>query len=77
VFVRLHAVSPDCTHIGCIAWNTAPCHGSRFTPDGAVIQGLRRSLNAAEDPREALPNEPRRSTRLSRLRLREVQLPAA
>ena len=43
---RLHAVSPDCTHMGCrIAWNTAertwdcPCHGSRFTPDGKVIQG--------------------------------------
>jgi Rieske Fe-S protein len=32
--------------MGCrIAWNTAertwdcPCHGSRFTPDGKVIQG--------------------------------------
>ena len=42
---RLHAVSPDCTHMGCrVAWNTAertwdcPCHGSRFTPDGEVIQ---------------------------------------
>ncbi|MEX2556826.1 MAG: FAD-dependent oxidoreductase [Actinomycetota bacterium] len=43
---RLHAVSPDCTHMGCrVAWNTAerswdcPCHGSRFTPDGEIIQG--------------------------------------
>ena len=42
---RLHAVSPDCTHMGCrVAWNTAErtwdcsCHGSRFTPDGEVIQ---------------------------------------
>jgi glycine/D-amino acid oxidase-like deaminating enzyme/nitrite reductase/ring-hydroxylating ferredoxin subunit len=42
----LHAVSPDCTHMGCrVAWNTAertwdcPCHGSRFTMDGEVIQG--------------------------------------
>jgi glycine/D-amino acid oxidase-like deaminating enzyme/nitrite reductase/ring-hydroxylating ferredoxin subunit len=42
----LHAVSPKCTHLGCIvAFNTAertwdcPCHGSRFDVDGAVIQG--------------------------------------
>ncbi len=42
----LHAVSPVCTHMACtVTWNTAetswdcPCHGSRFTPDGAVIQG--------------------------------------
>ena len=43
---RLHTASSDCTHMGCrVAWNTAertwdcPCHGSRFTPDGEVIQG--------------------------------------
>jgi len=42
----LHAVSPVCTHLGCtVTWNAAettwdcPCHGSRFTCDGAVIQG--------------------------------------
>lgn len=42
----LHAVASDCTHMGCrVAWNTAertwdcPCHGSRFTPDGEVIEG--------------------------------------
>jgi glycine/D-amino acid oxidase-like deaminating enzyme/nitrite reductase/ring-hydroxylating ferredoxin subunit len=42
----LHAVSPVCTHLGClVAFNTAektwdcPCHGSRFTVDGAVLQG--------------------------------------
>jgi glycine/D-amino acid oxidase-like deaminating enzyme/nitrite reductase/ring-hydroxylating ferredoxin subunit len=42
----VHAVSPICTHMGCtVAWNTAettwdcPCHGSRFTCDGKVIQG--------------------------------------
>jgi Rieske Fe-S protein len=43
---RLHAVSPVCTHMGCqVTWNVAerswdcPCHGSRFTPEGRVIQG--------------------------------------
>jgi Rieske Fe-S protein len=42
----VHAVSPVCTHLGCrVAWNTAerswdcPCHGSRFAPDGTVLQG--------------------------------------
>jgi glycine/D-amino acid oxidase-like deaminating enzyme/nitrite reductase/ring-hydroxylating ferredoxin subunit len=41
----LHAVSAVCTHLGCIvAWNGAerswdcPCHGSRFAPDGSVIE---------------------------------------
>ena len=43
---RLHAVEPDCTHMGCrVSWNKAevswdcPCHGSRFTADGEIIQG--------------------------------------
>jgi glycine/D-amino acid oxidase-like deaminating enzyme/nitrite reductase/ring-hydroxylating ferredoxin subunit len=42
----VHAVSPVCTHLGCrVAWNRAerswdcPCHGSRFGPDGRVLQG--------------------------------------
>jgi len=42
----VHTVSPLCTHMGCtVTWNTAettwdcPCHGSRFTCDGEVIQG--------------------------------------
>jgi glycine/D-amino acid oxidase-like deaminating enzyme/nitrite reductase/ring-hydroxylating ferredoxin subunit len=42
----LHAVSPTCTHLGCqVNFNAAertwdcPCHGSRFAPDGTVLQG--------------------------------------
>lgn len=42
----LHAVSPVCTHLGCVvSFNKAektwdcPCHGSRFQLDGSVIQG--------------------------------------
>jgi len=43
---ELHTVNPTCTHLGCrVGWNTAerswdcPCHGSRFAPDGRVLQG--------------------------------------
>jgi glycine/D-amino acid oxidase-like deaminating enzyme/nitrite reductase/ring-hydroxylating ferredoxin subunit len=43
---RLHAVSAVCTHLGCqVKWNEAerswdcPCHGSRFDPDGRLLQG--------------------------------------
>lgn len=43
---RLHAVKPVCTHLGCaVTWNQADttwdcsCHGSRFAPDGAVLDG--------------------------------------
>jgi glycine/D-amino acid oxidase-like deaminating enzyme/nitrite reductase/ring-hydroxylating ferredoxin subunit len=42
----VHAVSARCTHLGCIVgWNAAetswdcPCHGSRFSVDGEVLQG--------------------------------------
>jgi glycine/D-amino acid oxidase-like deaminating enzyme/nitrite reductase/ring-hydroxylating ferredoxin subunit len=43
---RLHAVSALCTHMKCVVhWNRAerswdcPCHGSRFSIDGDVLEG--------------------------------------
>jgi cytochrome b6-f complex iron-sulfur subunit len=38
------AVSAICSHLGCIVTSTpegfaCPCHGSRFAPDGRVVQG--------------------------------------
>ena len=43
---KIHAVDPVCPHAKCIvAWNSAerswdcPCHGSRFTPDGDLLNG--------------------------------------
>jgi glycine/D-amino acid oxidase-like deaminating enzyme/nitrite reductase/ring-hydroxylating ferredoxin subunit len=43
---QLHSLSPICPHMHCdVAWNNAerswdcPCHGSRFTPTGEVLNG--------------------------------------
>jgi glycine/D-amino acid oxidase-like deaminating enzyme/nitrite reductase/ring-hydroxylating ferredoxin subunit len=43
---QLHTYSAICTHLGCIVtWNNSeksfdcPCHGSRFSPSGNVING--------------------------------------
>lgn len=42
----LHVVNSTCTHMGCeLCWNSAekswdcPCHGSRFTYEGDIIEG--------------------------------------
>ena len=60
---KIRAVSPICTHLGCIVhWNAAettwdcPCHGSRFEPTGRVIAG------PAESPLEPIDlNEPEKA----------------
>lgn len=43
---KVHVVSAVCTHMKCIVnWNNAeqtwdcPCHGSRFSPEGRVVEG--------------------------------------
>ncbi len=43
---HLHAMTPVCTHLGCIVgWNNAekswdcPCHGGRYSATGTVIEG--------------------------------------
>ncbi|HPL52701.1 MAG TPA: FAD-dependent oxidoreductase [Bacillota bacterium] len=43
---ELHTVDTTCTHMGCeLKWNDAekswdcPCHGSRFTYDGEILEG--------------------------------------
>ena len=54
----VHALSPVCTHLGChVSWNPAetswdcPCHGSRFSSEGTVIQGpATRDLERREVP---------------------------
>lgn len=40
----LYAISATCTHLGCLIKSSSagfecPCHGSRFTPNGAVANG--------------------------------------
>ena len=57
----LHAVSPVCTHMGCIVdWNGAertwdcPCHGARFGFDGKVFTGpAKKDLKVRTVSREA------------------------
>lgn len=63
----LHAMSPRCTHAGCIvAWNAAdrtwdcPCHGGRYDAEGKVIAGPPMAdLRPAEVVEQAAPDEAR------------------
>lgn len=55
---RLQVVSAVCPHLRCmVRWNSAeqswdcPCHGSRFRPDGSVIEGPALSPLPARAPR--------------------------
>lgn len=62
---NLHIVDTTCTHMGCeLNWNAAekswdcPCHGSRFSYEGHVIEGpATRDLNHyKESPNKISPN---------------------
>ncbi len=62
---ELHAVSAICTHLGCeVRFNAAetswdcPCHGSRFSVDGEVLEGP--AVNPLE--RQALDVTPQRGS---------------
>ncbi len=52
---EMHVMTARCTHMGCtVAWDQGlkvfrcPCHGSRFGPDGKVVQGpAQRPLSPA------------------------------
>ncbi|ARS90016.1 FAD-dependent oxidoreductase [Natrarchaeobaculum aegyptiacum] len=56
---QTHAVSAVCSHMACLVeWNDAecswdcPCHGSRFSPDGAVLEGPATDDLSDRDPPE-------------------------
>jgi Rieske Fe-S protein len=58
---KLHIVDTTCPHVGCeLAWNEAettwdcPCHGSRFTYEGNLVEGP--ALNGLNHPEEG-PNK--------------------
>lgn len=62
---KLHLVDVTCTHMGCeLSWNEAerswdcPCHGSRFTYEGDIIEGpaLSKLHHPGEGPNQVEPN---------------------
>ncbi|MFP5224783.1 MAG: FAD-dependent oxidoreductase [Actinomycetota bacterium] len=64
---RLEAVSPVCTHLGCIvSFNRAtvtwdcPCHGSRFDTSGQVLCGPATRALERRDIETAAPSTPER-----------------
>jgi glycine/D-amino acid oxidase-like deaminating enzyme/nitrite reductase/ring-hydroxylating ferredoxin subunit len=68
---ELHAVSPHCTHMGCmLSWNQAetswdcPCHGSRFAQDGTVLEGP--AVSELDDRSSELEHVPATVRRLQR-----------
>jgi glycine/D-amino acid oxidase-like deaminating enzyme/nitrite reductase/ring-hydroxylating ferredoxin subunit len=61
----LRVRSAVCSHLGCtVSWNSTehtwdcPCHGSRFTPDGKLLNGP--ALGSLEKATLSEPNEARR-----------------
>ena len=54
---QLHAVSPICPHMKCLVqWNgderswDCPCHGSRFSASGALLEGPAMTGLEPKDP---------------------------
>jgi glycine/D-amino acid oxidase-like deaminating enzyme/nitrite reductase/ring-hydroxylating ferredoxin subunit len=64
---ELHVMSPVCPHLGChVNWNEAekswdcPCHGSRFSPTGKLLNGPAVLDLASETYDENIPLTPER-----------------
>jgi glycine/D-amino acid oxidase-like deaminating enzyme/nitrite reductase/ring-hydroxylating ferredoxin subunit len=62
---ELHLLSPVCPHLGCyVHWNEfekswdCPCHGSRFSAEGKLLNGPSVSDLASEDSEDSLPLTP-------------------
>lgn len=64
---QMHLMSPVCPHLGCyVGWNEAekswdcPCHGSRFSPCGEVLNGPAVENLASEEYDETVAMKPER-----------------